>query len=155
MNDNELIAQLRKFSREYDCIKSTLFDETLDAYHNTLLFKDRIVYAEQDGELLGYVESWRINFDQFGRKLCGEEVNIEQEDIETGKICWVNNVTIRPDARRGLTIEALRNKFYIQNIDCKYVVGERNGKKHRPVKVFKMRELLINKAINLEEIYGK
>lgn len=116
------------------------------------MFKQRLLYVEQDGELLGYVESWRINYQQFGRKLCGEPVDIEKEDIETGKICYINNVTIRPDVRKGLTIKLLRNKFYLQNIDAEYVVGERNGKKHRPVKVFKMRDVLANKALNMEDM---
>lgn len=154
MTDKELIIQLRKFSREFDCIKSALFDETLDAYHNQLLFKGRLIHVEQDGELLGYVESWRINYEKFGRKICGEAIDIHTEDIQTGKICYINNVTINPDARRGYTIKLLRNKLFLKDQDAEYVVGERNGKKHRPVKVFKMRDMMVDKAVNMEELYG-
>lgn len=40
----------------------------------------------------------------------------------------------------------------MQNLDCKYIVGERNGKKHQPLKVFKMTEVLKGKVINMEDM---
>jgi len=152
MEQKDLILQLRKFSREFDCVKNDLSDDVLDRCHENLLNKSRLIYVENNGELLGYTESWRINYEQFGRRLCGERLDLEKEDIQSGKICYINNVTIRPDARKGLTIKFMRNQFYLQNIDCEYVVGERNGKKHRPVIVLKMRDILAEKAINTEEM---
>lgn len=109
-------------------------------YFATAVQKGRILARTDGDRLLGYVESWRISFDQFGRLLCQLPFDIGIEDIEHGNICYVANIFVRKEHRRGDVFAWLKHEFFKQNIGCEYLVGEALRKKTQPVKVFKMQE---------------
>lgn len=109
-------------------------------YFETLIAKDRLIVHLEEGNIAGYVEWWRINFEQFGRLICHEPFFIELEDIETGPICYVANIWIDPKWRRSHVLGCLKEGFFRENESAKFFVGEALRKKTQPVKVFKMQE---------------
>ena len=135
-----LLDQLLEFYFKYDKFQDTyLSQERASQIYQILLDRDRISYClDQSGDLVGYGESWRINYDNFGRLICGHNLykTLEQEDIEHGNIAYVSNVTIHPDHRGSGIIQFLKLDFFKKNYMCDYFVGQALRKKHQPVKVF-------------------
>lgn len=118
-----------------------LNDEELRQTLLVTLLKDRYVLCEDaTGKLLGYVESWRITPDQFGRILLRQKFDVFQEDISNGPVCYVANTTIRPEYRKGWVYKELRDGFFDQNATAKWFVGEANRKRAQLVKVFSAEE---------------
>lgn len=117
--------------------KDKLTHQAAYYYHDTLLNKkNRIVPFLCNDVVLGYVESWRINFEQFGRLVCHAPFNAPEEDVETGNIAYVANVWVRKQERRGEVIRFLKDEFVKQNFMCEYFCGEAIRKKTGLIKVF-------------------
>lgn len=137
-----IIEQLIQFHRSEKWHSSHKTDEELKEYFEIVLRKRRVLMTFEGEKMLGYCESWRINFEQFGRKICHEPIFVDSEDIETGLIAYVANVHILPEHRDGWVYKDLRNQFIKQNFMCQFFVGEATRKKHSPVKVFNRSEML-------------
>jgi len=137
----DLIDELLHFYYVHDLFQKDYLDyEEARKYHEVAVSKGRIHYVSDGVRLLGYCESWRINFEQFGRIICGLPFNIKNEDIETGKIAYVANVTIHPEHRKSSVIKELTRLFFKSNIGCDFFCGIARRKKHSPVKVFTAQE---------------
>jgi len=150
----KLLPQLVQFYYNYDRFQDD--EHRLSEYEisNTigvLLDKDRIRCVLDDyGQLLGYVESWRLNFEQWGRMVCHvKPFDVGLEDIETGPIAVVANVTIHPAYRSSHVIRELRHLFFEQNAGAKYLVGEALRKKTQPIKVFTADKVHYMKEVTL------
>ena len=110
-------------------------------YHQAMLDKENIITYVLNGELLGYVEHWNINFEQFGRLICHEKFIAPLENTTDGNICYVANTWIKPEYRNSFVYKELKYKFFEQNSHCEFYVGEALRKKHCPIKVFKRSEI--------------
>lgn len=117
------------------------------SYFEAMIKRGNIISLQDNGILLGYVEVWRINFEQFGRLVCKAPFYTLEESTEYGPICFVANVWIKPDFRRGMVFKALEAIFFKMNNKCEYYCGFAWRKKTRPVKVFK-REALTSELFN-------
>jgi ribosomal protein S18 acetylase RimI-like enzyme len=133
-----VIEKLTKFCRLYDRVQT---NDNLEYALSVSYGKGRIIIFEIAGEILGYVESWRINFEQFGRIICHAGFPLDTEDIEHGNICYLANTAIHPDYRDSFVVKWLKERFFEQNEDAEYFVGEAIRKKHQPVKVFKNKHI--------------
>ena len=150
-----LIDQLVEFYYKYDTFQEAyLPEERARQIYQLLLDRDRLHIYQNAGELLGYGESWRINYEQFGRIICGHNLynHIEDEDISTGNIAYLANVTIHPDWRNKTVLNILRNDFFTKNYSCDYFVGHAKRKKTQPVKVFTRQAAFKKWVNNLEEL---
>ena len=156
--DRNLVDEIHYFWKNYDPTTIySLSDSRVKEQIQVLLDKGRIlaVTDREDGSLLGYVESWRINYEQFGRIICQQPFNVLLEDINNGTICYLSNITIHPDHRRSTVINTLKDKFFLQNNMCEYFVGEAKRKKTQPLKVFTRQEYYMKYMHHLEEVkYG-
>ena len=133
----DLVTQfVRIYYEELDHFVTKLPVEEAVKYYQTLLDKGRLFYIIEDGEIVALSESWRVNFEQFGRIICDEPISV-YEDIETGYIAYVADIWIREDRRQSNIIKTLFNAFRELNKDCTYFVGQARRKKCEPVKVFK------------------
>src|SRR5207249_1120932 len=103
-----------------------LSNEEALAYYKVAIKKGRIITYIDSGELTGYVESWAINFDQFGRILCRLPFNIKTEDIQNGNICYIEATWIRESERGfGKQIQQyLTQQLFEHNFNCEFFVGE-------------------------------
>ena len=59
-----LIDKLVEFCRRYDFVKN---DSKLEECLRISNDRGRLIVFDFEGDILGYVESWRVNFEQFGR----------------------------------------------------------------------------------------
>lgn len=106
-------------------------------YHQALLDRGNIITVEDKDKLVGYVEFWRLTYEQFGRVICNEPFSAFNEDVQTGHIAYVANTYIDPAYRNGETAKMMRNRFLMVNNKCTHFVGEARRKSCAPVKVFK------------------
>lgn len=142
MEARSLLDQLVEFYYTHDAYQEPrLPKHEVTKTIQVLLQKDRIIAYAELGEVLGYCEYWRVTFEQLGRMVCHERFDVSQEDIETGPIAVVNNVTIKPCARRSTAIRYLRDQFWNRNADATYYTGEAARKKENLWKVFKVSSL--------------
>ena len=143
-----LIDELTQFYYDYETYHETkLSQKEARAYFQVALEKDRIRHISVSlggrEQLIGYVESWRLDYDHFGRVLCGERFNIRTEDIERGPIAFVANTCVHPDFRMGKTIHDLKWLFVLHNYDAKYFCGEaRHNRRSQPLKIFPREKVL-------------
>jgi len=115
-------------------------------YHKALLDKGNILVYREDNELLGYVEFWNINFEQFGKLICKEPFSPLIQNVTDGNIAYLANTWINPKYRHTKVYRILKMNFFTVNYHCEYFVGEALRKKTQPVKVFKRDQLI--KGVN-------
>ena len=138
MTLDNVLNQLIRFYYEHDAFqRHNLAPDQIRATFLMLVSKGRILWFDIDDEIVGYVESWRLSYEQFGRKLCHLPFDVGLEDIEHGPIAYVANTTILPEYRDGQVAKTLQEAFFKQNMDAEYLVGEALRKKTQPVKIFK------------------
>lgn len=120
-----------------------LHSETLAGitnYHQAMIDKGNIICYVEDGIVLGYCEFWRINFEQFGRLICHQPFIAPFENTTDGNLCYVANVWIHKDYRRGKVFKDLKERFFKLNSHCDLFVGEALRKKTQPIKVLTKKE---------------
>ena len=105
-----------------------------------MLDKNRIAYYCVGKRIVGYVESWRVNYYQLGKIICGETFDPEYEMVNQGHILYIANVWIDEDYKGQKILSILKEAVFRHNIQCEYIVGEKINKKSQPVKVWKMQD---------------
>ena len=116
----------RKLSRE-EAVK----------YFTRLLENNNILFYEHEGQVLGYVEFWRINYEQLGRIICKQPFSAYLEDITNGDICYLADIWIDPDYRDGKILKIFKLGFFQRNYNCKFFVGEPIAKHKNTVKIYR------------------
>lgn len=122
--------------------KKKLPEAQANAYHERLLMQGNIITYVNDGILLGYIETWRINTEQLGRIIIGEPIATDTEDILTGPIAYINNMFILADHRNGKVFDLLASMFLAKNHDATHFVACRQGKHQTPVQVYSKSDLI-------------
>lgn len=122
--------------------KETTHEKKLSAieswkYFDKLLSQGSIITVSDGDTLLGYLEVWRLSFEQFGRIICHEPFSAVHEDICTGQIAYVGDVYILESHRNSNVTKMLRDRFFELSQECTHFVGEAKRKRSSPVKVFK------------------
>jgi len=137
-----IIDQLIQFHRgEWFQAHDKQTDEQLRLYFETMVRKNRMIFAMQGDEVLGYAESYRLDYAQFGRLVCGEDIVVDREDVETGPIAYLANVHVKEAHQSSWPIKYLKLEFFKQNYTASYFCGYAERKKHRPWKIFKRQQL--------------
>lgn len=149
MTTNELANQLVDiyFRKDENYHKELLPRDEAIRYHEKLISQGSIITASEGTTLLGFVEVWRITFEQFGRIICGEPFSAFNENILNGYIAYVGDTYIRPEYRDGRVAKRLRNRFFEMNEDCTYFAGNARRKRGGLIKVFKRSEIKLSKEI--------
>lgn len=138
----DLIKQLnRVYYEEETWHKFKISEEEITKYHERLLSSGNIICEFNESDLIGYVEFWRINYEQFGRIICQEPFSAYLENILDGNIAYVANAWIAKQYRSSSTYKKLKLLFLERNFMCDYFVGEARRKKSAPIKVFKRNQL--------------
>lgn len=136
-----IIEQLNKVY--YDCEwwqDERLSELEITRYHNAMIAHGRLMVLDEDQELIGYVESWRLIFEQFGRIICNVPFSPLEEDVTKGPIAYLANTWIKKEKRGKKNIMLLKSLFLEQNKDAEFFVGEAKRKKVGMVKVFNRKE---------------
>lgn len=121
--------------------KNKLSQEEADKYHERLLMQGNIITHITDGVLEGYLEFYRINYDQLGRIMCDIQLN-HTEDLLTGNIAFINRMWINPMLRNTEVFGLLGNIFLNRNKDAHIFATFQNHKKHKPFQKYTREELI-------------
>ena len=154
MSSIGLIDQLVEYYYKYEEFQDAyMSEEKITDIFRTLMLKNRLHTFLDGDKLLGFGESFRLSFEQFGHLICGENFypKLKEMDIETGPIAVLMQVTIHPDYRNTTVIKMLRNDFFTKNYACDYFCGTSRTKKSQPVKVF-TRAVAFEKWVNKREL---
>jgi hypothetical protein len=108
-------------------------------YHSKMLNEGNIIYCERDGEVLGYVEFWKVSPSQFKRLAEKEEFSAYLEDVQTGEICWVANVFIKKPYRNNGVYGSLKRKLFEINKDCIAYAGT-EVKRAKRLRIYRNKE---------------
>ena len=131
----QIIKQLNEiYLTEEDWHTEKLTELEANRYHSYLLRHGRILLYTEGTQLLGYVESWRLTYEQLGRVICDVDFSPLEEDVLEGPIAYVANLWIDKDRRNGGTFKILKQMFLEQNKDATHFVGEK--RRHGVVKVY-------------------
>lgn len=110
-------------------------------YFTRLMMNGNIITYVKDGELLGFVEFWRVSFEQFG-KICCNLTLTHDEDILSGNICLITRMYIVPDLRNAETFLNLGKTLIDKNQMCTHFAAMQFQKRHKPVQVYTREQLL-------------
>lgn len=137
-----LAEKLSDFYHKYDPIHKGENRERSRMLFQQLLDKGRVIVAyDNGGEVIGFVESWRLDYKQLGWYLCHRVYpNLDIWNITDGNICYLANVVIHPDYRFKYVYQYLKTEFFRQNFVCDFFIGQAYRKKHQPLKVFTRQE---------------
>lgn len=137
-----IAEQLTKiYLEEENWHREKLSPEEANAYHESLLKSGNIIVVQDGSVVIGYVEFWRLTYEQFGRIVCGEPFSAMHEDVQTGQIAYVANTFIHEFYRRGETQKMMRKRFFQANTLCTHFCGEARRKSTAPLKVFKRNQI--------------
>jgi len=138
-------AKLVEFYRRYNLVESGLNDKDLENYFYLLDGRGNLI-VEHDtlGEVIGFMENWRINYEQLGRIIVHKLIDARVEDTEHGNICFVANLAIHPE-HRGLALwKKLHARFLKENFSCEYFSGHSQRKSHhKTFNIYKRNELFL------------
>lgn len=135
---NEVSELVRIYLEEATHHKTKLKKEVAEEYYEKLL--PRVDYVKSDDRIIGFVESWRLSFSQWGRLVSYAPFDIFEENVEVGPVCYLADIWIKDSYRKSSVLTDLKHKFFTRNEDADYFVGEALRKKSQPIKVFKRQE---------------
>ena len=110
--------------------KKKLSVEDSFEYFIRLLSQGNIIIFMDDDKVCGYIEFFRITPLQF-RKILDKDFYVFDENITDGEICYISNMFILKEYRRGLAMNYLKTIFKNINRDCKYFVGHNTRRNNR------------------------
>lgn len=139
-----MLSELKRFYKTIDVqTDHPMSDSEIDRYHAYLLSNNAISMVFEGERLLGYVSYYRINYEQLGRLVCQLPFNAIQEDIVSGNILYLIDITIDPEYRGTKVIKELKQMFFERNADCEFFIGHAIYKKRsQPIRVFKKTEIM-------------
>lgn len=110
-------------------------------YFERLMMNGNIITYVVDGELLGFIEFWRVTNEQFGR-LCCNMTLAHSEDLLNGNICLITRMYLTPDIRNADAFINLGKTLIDKNKNCSHFAAMQFQKKHKPIQVYTREELL-------------
>lgn len=123
-------------------IRNKLTKEQFFDYTDKLIRQGNIFFVLDGERVVGYTEVWKINYEQWGRILCGHNLVADSEDVINGNIGYVANVWVDQDYRQGFgtmkgVVKEMRKMYYEFTADVEYHVGKALRKNAGLVKVFR------------------
>ena len=116
--------------------KTKLSYEKAKKYFDKLIKDQRVITCIEGNKVVGYIESWRLDLAQYGCLISGGPFSAYKENVTDGEICYVADIYIDEDYRNTDVIKRLKNEFFEQNKDCKFITGE-EVKRDRRLRVFR------------------
>ena len=92
-------------------------------YHQKLLAKGNIICHTKDGIVLGYIEVWCVNAQQFN-KIKYNNFYPMNEETNKGTIGYLANCWIKEEYRNNGIYKILKDKFMEKTQHCNFFAGE-------------------------------
>jgi hypothetical protein len=123
------------YNTKEDWHKKRLTEEEFYHYTFRLINTNNLFYELVNNKVTGYVEVWRINYEQFGRISCGEKFYVYDENITDGCIAYISNMW----SENIITTNNLTLEFINRFGHLKYMTTER--RKGTSVRVYPMKRI--------------
>jgi ribosomal protein S18 acetylase RimI-like enzyme len=98
-------------------------------YYSQMLAHNRIQIELDNVNVVGFIESWRLNYEQLGRVVCWKDFSALTEDVYSGNIAYVSDIWVDESKRKNGIEKLLIDKFRKANEDADYFVAEKNKSK--------------------------
>jgi ribosomal protein S18 acetylase RimI-like enzyme len=120
-----IVEQLVKLylNREIENIGLTAFEA--HKYYDKMLANGRIQVITEGGNVMGFIESWRLTMEQLGRVVCWSDFSALYEDVTNGEVAYVADIWVRPGRRDEGMASRLIEAFKEANKDADYFVSKR------------------------------
>lgn len=115
-------------------------DEAIE-YFERLMIQGNIITYIKDGELLGFLEFWRLDYSQFGRVCCNWTLE-HGEDLLEGEVALISRMWITPEDRNSEVFTILASMFISRNKDAKNFAAMQMHKKHKPLQIYSRDQIL-------------
>lgn len=139
---NNIIEQLTfNYIHNENWHKNKLSEIEANKYHERLLMQGNIITYVIDGELKGYLEFYRINYEQLGRIVCGLALN-HTEDLLTGNIAFINRMWVKQELRNTSVFNIIGNEFLSKNHNAHIFATMQHHKHHKPFQIYTREELI-------------
>ena len=119
--------------------KSKLSIEDSHKYFNKLLDSGNIITLSDKGNVIAYVEFFRILPSQL-RKILDNNFYTFDENITDGYICYINDLFIYENYRNTSVIRYLTHILFKKNENCDYFIGH---------------EIKRNRRLRIRRLYGE
>lgn len=124
-----LLSQLIKVYKQLHKDTLALSDIEAERYYTKMVNDGRIEYVLQNDELVGFLESWRLTYEQAGRVLCWKDFNAVEENVKDGGIIFLVDIWVKEGYRDGTINKVLINAYKEANKDVHSGFSKRhNGK---------------------------
>jgi len=104
--------------------RSKLTPEDARQYYAYMLENDRIIYAESEDRVVGYVEYWCLNEVQFNRFIRKRPFCVYEEDLTRGEVSYIMDIYIDKEYRNKWVIRTLKKEYFEKTKDCIWHTGE-------------------------------
>lgn len=132
-----ILDQLVDFYNRHESFhKARLSDSNIRDYFLAMGHGGRLIVCVDGEKLLGYCDFSRLNFSQLGYVVLSDIASPEIND-SYGSIVFVNTVCVAPEARGLGVVKYLHKELINRNPDASYIVGKRQGKRYKPIVIFK------------------
>lgn len=115
-------------------------DEAIQ-YFTRLMMNGNIITYVKDGKLLGFLEFWRVSYEQFGRICAGVTLD-HSEDLLSGNIGMITRMYIVPDMRNAETFINIGREFLRLNMNVTHYAAMQFHKNHKPLQVYTREQIL-------------
>jgi ribosomal protein S18 acetylase RimI-like enzyme len=122
----DIVKQLVKLY--YDCEyeqHGALTELEAERYYSKMLADNRIQVITEGGNVMGFIESWRLTMEQLGRVVCWSDFSALYEDVTNGEVAYVSDIWVRPGRRDEGMVGKLIEAFKEANKDADYFVSTR------------------------------
>lgn len=138
------MKSLVEFYRNYNLVPSALTDEELASYFELVNNRGNlIVERDEMGNIVGFCEFWKIDYEQLGRIIVHGLIDAREENTTNGTLAFVANVAVHPDYQKKGIFEAMKVKFFMYNFNCTHFCGDSHRKKHHQTfNIYKRTELI-------------
>lgn len=140
---NMIIEQLTHiYETQEEWHKNRLSHEEANAYHERLLVNGNILTYIIKDEIIGYLEFWLIDYNQFGRLVCNQPILTDIENLLDGNIALINNMWISEKDRNGKAFNTLAAQFLSRCKSADFYVAFRRVKRNQPIQVYTRDEIM-------------
>ena len=151
----DIVKQLVKLY--YECEYEThgmLTELEAERYYSKMLANNRIQVITEGGNVMGFLESWRLNMEQLGRVVCWSDFSALKEDVTKGEVAYVSDIWVRGGKRGNGIIKTLIKLFWESNKDASYFISKR-VKRDGKVKYIRVYDKISGYKLNKGACNGK
>lgn len=129
MNFNQcgLLTDLTLFHVQFETWhEQELTWDELVLYFKSCLDKNRLLYElDAKGHVIAYCEYWCLDEARLGRIVLGEDYYPGHEDIETGDIIYIANLTVAPRYEQLGILRDFKQRILYRHPNARYFCGHR------------------------------